>query len=65
MLTLFRFRDADRFFYTGIDFNGDLIEKIPVVQDILNNNVKLADVIVRNSKIERHELGMRDSVFQI
>ena len=59
-----RFRDADRFFYTSIEFNEELIQKIPVIADIVSDNVRLADVIARNTDVKRSELGTKASVFQ-
>ena len=64
MLTLFLFRDADRFFYSSLGFE-ELADEIPVVQDIIDGKVRLADVIVRNSNVTASELGMKDSVFQV
>jgi len=56
-----RCRDGDRFFYTAIDWNAEVLEKYPRLQMILDDKVKLHDIIVRNSKVTYEELGIPDT----
>lgn len=53
-----RCRDGDRFFYTGLDWDAEVLQKYPRLKDILEDKVKLHDIIVRNSRITMQELGM-------
>lgn len=61
----FCFRDGDRFFYKGIKFDRDLFEAYPRLNDIVKDQVRLRDIIVRNTDIKPSELGKRDSVFKL
>ena len=58
-------RDGDRFFYTAIDWGQDILGRYPYLQRILNNDIRLADIIVQNTRITYEELGgpFRKTVF--
>ena len=59
-------RDGDRFFYSAIQWNDEILDKYPRLQSILNDEVKLADIIVRNTDITFDEMGsdVRDTVLR-
>lgn len=61
-----RLRDGDRFFYSSIDWNDEILDKYPRLQRILNDNVKLADIIERNTGITHEEMDSdgRDTVLR-
>lgn len=61
------FRDCDRFYYKGIEWDADLLSSYPRLNEIVSDKVKLADVIVRNTYVTYEELGNRSngSVMQI
>jgi len=53
------------FFYTGIKFDKELINKIPLVKDIIDHKVKFRDIIVQNSAVTDAELGCRETIFKL
>lgn len=62
-----RMRDGDRFFYEGFQWDDEVLEAYPRITEILNNQVRIADVIERNTDITKEELGIgsRQSAFQL
>ncbi|GMH36259.1 hypothetical protein BSKO_04127 [Bryopsis sp. KO-2023] len=60
-----RIRDADRFFYKLMEFDESLLSAYPRLQAILNDKVKLRDIIIRNTKITGVEIGGGRSVFTL
>ena len=58
-------RDGDRFFYTGIRFSPDLIAQMQRIKRIVQHEIKLADIIIRNTEITEKELGKKASVFRV
>lgn len=62
-----RMRDGDRFFYKGLQWDDILLERYGRLQDILDDKVRLADVITRNTEVTNFEMSMdsRSTVFQI
>lgn len=58
-------RDGDRLFYKGLSFDQDLLTAYPRLMDILADNVKLIDVIERNTGVTKSDIGGRASVFQL
>lgn len=60
-----RMRDGDRFFYTSLRFDLDVIAGYPRINDILQNKVKLIDIIERNTDVSRSDFGGRSTLFQL
>ncbi|GMH40791.1 hypothetical protein BSKO_08695 [Bryopsis sp. KO-2023] len=60
-----RMRDGDRFFYKGVKWSDELLAAYPRVSKINLDEIKLSDIIVRNSDISADEMGLdRFSVFK-
>lgn len=53
-------RDGDRFFYPSIGWSDDILQRYPRLRSVVNDEVKLADIIVRNSGINYDEMHMGD-----
>lgn len=61
-----RSRDGDRFFYSGINWDPLLLRAYPRLQSVLNDEVKLHDIIIRNTEVTGSELEVsrKDTVFR-
>lgn len=63
---MFVCRDGDRFFYKGFPFPNELVSKYSRINSIKGDSVKLADIIVRNTQIQKADLvGSRPTIFQL
>jgi len=51
-----RVRDGDRFFYPSIQWGEDILQQYPYLRSVVNDEIKLADIIVRNSEITHNEM---------
>lgn len=51
-----RVRDGDRFFYPSIQWGEDILQQYPHLRSVVNDEIKLADIIVRNSEITYDEI---------
>ncbi|GMH42851.1 hypothetical protein BSKO_10770 [Bryopsis sp. KO-2023] len=60
-----RMRDGDRFFYSALQFDLDVLAGYPRLNDILANRVKLIDIIERNTDVSRSDFGGRATLFQL
>lgn len=60
-----KLRDGDRFFYTLIEWTDELQKAYPRLDLILNDKVKLGDIVKRNTGISGEELGGGKSVFVV
>lgn len=60
-----RLRDGDRLFYKIFPFAPTLVTQYPRLRSIINDEVTLADIIIRNTEISRENLGLdeREGVF--
>lgn len=61
-----RLRDADRFFYKNLVISPKVMSAYPRLRNIMNDEIQLADIIVRNTGISRRKLIRTDrsSIFE-
>lgn len=62
-----KMRDGDRFFYKGIQWDHTMLESYPRLEQIVADEVRLADIVFRNTDVTPAELGIgpRETAFQL
>jgi len=62
-----RMRDGDRFFYKSLEWNNKMLKGYPRLESIVADEVKLANILERNTGITLTEIGIppRETAFQL
>lgn len=59
-----RLRDGDRFYYENVQW-GEFMNQVKLVRRITRHEIKLADIIIANSKIEELDFPARHEVMRM